>query len=168
MGHYPAPANATQDMLRAERLRAYAILDTPRENQFDRFVFTAAQMFRVPIAVLALIDTDRLWFKASVGIRLSELDRTMAFSDHLLPDAVLTVEDAQLDARFANLPIVTGEPYVRFYAGAPLVTPDGLFVGSISVLDRFPKTLLAKQVWQLSQLAQSIVTTLENRRSIDL
>jgi GAF domain-containing protein len=168
MGHYPAPANATQDMLRAERLRAYAILDTPRENQFDRFVFTAAQMFRVPIAVLALIDTDRLWFKASVGIRLSELDRTMAFSDHLLPDAVLTVEDAQLDARFANLPIVTGEPYVRFYAGAPLVTPDGLFVGSISVLDRFPKTLLAKQVWQLSQLAQSIVTTLENRRSIGL
>jgi GAF domain-containing protein len=90
----------------------------------------------------------------------------MAFSEYVRPDAVLAVEDAQLDARFSKLPIVTGEPYVRFYTGAPLVTPDGLFVGSLSVLDRYPKTLLARQVWQLSQLAGSIVTALEGRRAV--
>ncbi len=165
MGHIPASPEPVDDAQLA-RLHAYEILDTPREPQFDRVVFMAAQMFRVPVAVLSFADVDRHWFKASVGLDLAQIDRTTAFCTHMTPNAVLNIEDAQLDARFALASIVTGPPFARFYAGAPLVTPDGLLIGSLCVIDRTPRTLLARQVWQLSQLARSVVTTLEARRRL--
>ncbi len=165
MGVVTPPPRTSDEARRLERLHAYAILDTPREPQFDRFVFTAAQMFRVPIAVLSFADSDRFWFKASVGLDMTQIERKMAFCEHLTTDAVLNIEDATLDPRFSSAPIVTGPPFARFYAGAPLLTPDGLLIGSLSVIDRYPKTLLARQAWQLSQLAQGVVSALEARRS---
>jgi GAF domain-containing protein len=164
MGHATAPSPRSEELHRLERLRAYSILDTPRDPQFDRVVFTAAQMFRVPIVVLALTDSERIWFKASVGLDMTQVDATMTFCKHLTIDGILNVEDATLDSRFNSAPIVTGPPFARFFAGAPLVTPDGLLVGSLCVIDRSPKTLLARQVWQLLQLAQGAVTALEARR----
>jgi GAF domain-containing protein len=165
MGVVTPPHRTSHEARHIERLHSYSILDTPREPQFDRFVYTAAQMFRVPIAVLSLADSDRFWFKASVGLDITEVDRTVAFCEHLTADGVLNVEDASLDPRFSNAPLVTGAPYARFYAGAPLVTPDGLLVGSLSVIDRYPKTLLTRQSWQLLQLANGVVSALEARRS---
>lgn len=165
MGHSQGPIQPEYEQRRLERLTSYSILDTPREAQFDRFVFTAAQIFRVPIAVLSLADAKRNWFKANVGLDLQEVDRHISLCQHLdASEGTLVIEDARLDIRVAKSPLVSGPPYVRFYACAPLITPDGLMVGSLSVVDRLPKTLLTKQIWQLDRLAASVVAALEARR----
>ena len=151
----------------AERLNAYSILETPRDATFDRYVYTAAQLFRVPIAALFLIDEGRMWAKASVGMAHTELPLDDTMCAHLgQTESVMVVEDASRDVRFAENPLVTGAPFIRFYAGAPLVTPDGLRVGSLCVMDRVAKTLLTRQTWQLTQLAASVTLTLEARRPL--
>ncbi len=149
-----------------ERIEAYAILDTPREAVFDRIVFTAAQMFRVPIATISLIDGDRQWFKAQVGLGTQQLARHITFCEQVLvSDAVIVIEDATRDERFIDSPLVTGPPHLKFYAGAPLIAPDGVRVGSFCIGDRVAKTLSSRQVWQLGQLASSVIAMLEARRS---
>ena len=163
-GRKGASLAGPDDRATRERLDAYSVLDTARETSFDRVVFMAAQMFRVPIAVVALRDGDRLWFKAQVGLALTEIPSAIAFCNAITQESVMVIEDATMDPRFAGNPLVTGAPHVRFYAGAPLITPDGLRIGSLCVVDRSPKTMLARQVWQLTQLAQSVVATLEARR----
>ena len=158
-------ASATADRATRERVDEYAILSTERDAAFDRVVFTAAQMFRVPIAIVALQDGERLWFKAQVGLGITEVPSTIAFCSAITHSSPLVVEDATTDPRFADNPLVTASPNIRFYAGAPLITPDGIRVGSLCVVDRSPKILLARQMWQLTQLAQSVVSILEQRRS---
>lgn len=147
-----------------QRLSPSSILDSTRDTAFDRVVFTAAQMFRVPIAVVALRDGELLCVKAQVGLGLTEIAAMIAVCNAMTGDAVMAIEDVSIDARFAQSPLVTGRPHVRFCAGAPLITPDGRRVGSLCVADRSPKTLLIRQVWQLSQLAQGVVAILEARR----
>lgn len=170
MGQSSAPRTGTSsgytEADRLSRVLDYNILDTGRDSTFDRFVYTAAQMFRVPIALMSIMDTDRQWIKAGVGMEISEVARTDSFCEYVgISDGVVVVEDATLDVRFHDNPLVTGPPFVRFYAGVALVTPDRLRVGSLCVIDNVPKTLLAKQLWQLSQLAESIVLILEKRRT---
>ena len=171
MGLAPAPESALR--IQRERIEDYAIIDTPREAAFDRVVFTAAQVFRVPVATIGLVQDNRHWFKAQVGLAVAELPRHLTFCEQLLAaNAVVVVEDATRDERFADNPLVTGPPFLRFYAGAPLRTPegqalgtpDGIRVGSICIGDRFAKTLSSRQSWQLGQFAATTVGLLEERR----
>ncbi len=150
---------------RMHRLRAYKVLDTARELAFDRFVFTAAQMLRTPIALITLVDSRRQWFKAQVGMTLAETDRDIAFCAHtILSDGPMMVVDATQDPRFATNPLVVGGPRLRFYAGAPLITPQGQKVGTICVLDHRPRTLSPLQLSHLQLLATSVVRQLESQK----
>jgi GAF domain-containing protein len=155
----PVPPN---EQGRLTRLKRYSVLDTARDPTFDRFVFTAAQLFRVPIAMITLVDEDRQWFKARVGIAVAETPREIAFCNQTITsDDLLVIEDTTLDSRFAADPLVRGAPFIRFYAGAPLITPDRQRIGTICILDRQPRTLLSNQIFQLQQLASSVVQQLE-------
>ncbi len=166
VGHLSSSEIERHDARRSERLNDYAILDTPRETQFDRLVFTAAQIFRVSIAAICLLDKERYWLKAQVGMGVDHLPRHISICEQvLLSDAIVLIEDASRDSRSANSPIVAGPPFIKFYAGAPLITADGIRLGSFCVADRLPKTLSSRQLWHLGQLARSVVVSLESRRA---
>lgn len=136
----PAPIPA-DDEQRLRALRELLILDTPPEARFDRIVAFAAGEFEVPIALISLIDRDRQWFKARVGLEVCETAREVSFCGHaILQPAVFTVLDAARDPRFADNPLVLGAPFIRFYAGAPLVLPGGAAVGTLCLIDTRPRT----------------------------
>ncbi len=125
---------------RLAELDSYAILDTPPERQFDDLVSMAERVFDVPMAMLSFVGDDRQFFKAKVGMDACQTDREGSFCTHVvLRDDVLVVPDAALDPRFVSSPLVTGQPHVRFYAGAPLVSPNGLVIGSFCVKDHRPR-----------------------------
>ena len=136
------PANETA---RLEALRAYGVLDSPAERACDDLVKLAAQLCGTPVATVSLVDESRQWFKAKVGLDTCETNRDVAFCAHaiLQPDQLLVVPDATLDSRFADNPLVTGAPHIRFYAGAPLLTPQGLAIGTLCVIDYVPRQLSA-------------------------
>jgi signal transduction histidine kinase len=167
-GHAPAdvprPANEAQ---RLEALQAYSILDTPFEAAFDDIVKIASQICGTPMALISLVDDARQWFKAAVGIPVRETPVEMAFCAHavLQPD-VFVVTDTHLDPRFIANPLVTGDPGLRFYAGAPLRTPDGYQLGTVCVLDRQPRELGDNQREALQALARQTMALLELRRSL--
>ncbi|WEN15055.1 diguanylate cyclase [Rhodanobacter sp. AS-Z3] len=158
----PIPADEEQRLV---RLRALAVLDTDAEPLFDALTAAAAQLTHSPIALLTLVDADRQWFKANVGLAgVSETPRTSAFCAHTILDAnLLEVSDAQSDPRFVNNPLVTGAPYIRFYAGEPLQLVSGQRVGSLCVIDRQPRSLDDTQRSVLKSLAQAVVSGLELR-----
>ena len=149
-------------------LRAYRVLDTPPEAAYDALVRLAASIAGTPIALVTLIDETRQWFKANVGMGgVTETPREWAFCDHAIRGRdVFEIADARADARFAANPLVLGEPLIRFYAGAPLVTPDGHAIGTICVLDRVPRGLAPRQIESLSALARQTVSQLELRRRL--
>ena len=145
---------------RLSALHDLRILDTPPEPQFDALCRTAASLFSVPIALVSLVDRDRQWFKATCGLNARETPRDMSFCSHaILSDEVLVVEDAAQDPRFAGNPLVTGDPGIRFYAGAPLILRSGLRLGTLCIIDTAPRSLAAGQVSQLRDLAE-VVTSL--------
>jgi PAS domain S-box-containing protein len=152
----------------ADRLAArYQILDTPREPAFDRIVRLAALLLDVPIALISLVDVDRQWFKARYGLDAPETPRAIAFCDHAIRGSdVLVVPDARLDPRFCENPLVTGEMQIRFYAGAPLATPDGFALGTICAIDRTPRVLSARDAEILTALAEQVVHELEVRSAL--
>jgi PAS domain S-box-containing protein len=154
-----------QDRLAA--LDGYAIMDTPAEGEFDDIVRIAAQICGVPMALISLVDGTRQWFKATLGVEASETPREIAFCAHAIQQRnTLIVEDATRDARFAANPLVTGDPHLRFYAGAQLETPDGLPLGSLCVLDRQPRELTADQQSALEALARQVMAQLELRKAL--
>ncbi len=148
-----APALPDNEAERLAALYALLILDTPPEQRFDRIVAFAASEFDVPIALISLIDRERQWFKASIGLPVCETGRDISFCGHaILAPGIMVVPDALLDARFADNPLVTGEPGIRFYAGAPLVLPSGAVLGTLCLIDRRPRTLDAMELGILATL----------------
>ena len=139
---------------RMAALAACAVLDTGREPAFDSIVFTVAQLFRAPMAMLTLVDSSRIWAKATVGPLLKEWARNEGFC-HAVVDTgeLLVIEDASVDARFSALSCVAAEPFIRFCASAPLLGPGRHVVGALCVLDRHPRTVPERQRAQLVQLA---------------
>jgi sigma-B regulation protein RsbU (phosphoserine phosphatase) len=152
-----AAAFPVDEAERLAELRALEILDTPSESRFDRIVELAARIFRTPIAYVAMIDANRQWFKSSCGVEGIGTSRSTSFCSHtILQDGPLVVPDALLDARFADNPMVVGEPYIRFYAGHPLAGPGGRNVGTLCLADREPRTLNETELEILARLAAMV------------
>jgi GAF domain-containing protein len=151
---------------RLAKLLDYGVLDTPPEREFDEITTAAAQLFNMPISLVSLIDRDRQWFKARYGLGVTETPRSQAFCAHAIEgDDLFVVSDATRDSRFADNPLVTGDPNIRFYAGAPLITPDNHKLGTLCVIDRTPRDPLNEnQRTVLTMLARLVVRELENRR----
>ncbi|MGD0462744.1 MAG: HD domain-containing phosphohydrolase [Tepidisphaeraceae bacterium] len=156
---------------RLAALRHLNILDTPREKAFDDVAKLAAQLLAAPIALVSLIERDRQWFKACVGLNASETSREVSFCSHAIAqenlDAVFVVPDAAQDPRFCDNPLVTGPPCIRLYAGAPLVTSDGQPVGSLCVIDIKPGQPTQNQLEALRVLAHSVMAQMELRQSAE-
>ncbi|GJE45536.1 sensor domain-containing phosphodiesterase [Methylobacterium soli] len=153
----------------AERLKALrnlAIADSPPEPHLDAVCRTAAALFSVPISLVSLVEEDQQWFKASCGLDLGRTPRAVAFCAHaILADDVLVIEDAAADPRFAENPLVTGPPHIRFYAGAPLTLEPGLHVGTLCLKDVVPRRFPAEQRRQLRDLAAIVVAQLRLLRA---
>jgi two-component sensor histidine kinase len=152
---------------RLAALRSYRILDTPPEPAFDDLVQLAARACQAPIALISLIDERRQWFKAEVGLGVREtpLDRSICLTAMLQPELTI-VPDLTEDPRFARNPLVTGEPHLRFYAGAVLKTPDGVPLGALCVLDGMRRDLTEEQASTLTVLARQVMSQLELRRAL--
>ena len=160
----PLPSNEAD---RLNALQQYEILDTPNEDTFDDLTRLAAHICRTPTALITLVDTSRQWFKSKVGMDALETPRDIAFCAHaILEPDLLVVNDASLDARFADNPLVTTEPKIRFYAGAPLITPDGLRLGTLCVIDYMPRDFGLQQQEALQILARQVMTQMELRRDM--
>lgn len=153
---------------RLASLRNLAVLDTEPESAFDAIARMATQVCGVPIAMVTLVDAQRQWFKANVGLPgLTQTPRDLAFCDYVIQSAeLLEVPDARDDPRFRAHPMVAGEPGIRFYAGAPLRLADGATVGALCVMDRKPHSLTSVQRTLLGSLCDIVVETLELRRSL--
>ena len=140
---------------RLAALRAYGVLDTPPVEGFDELARLAAHVCRTPISLIDFVDADRVWVKASVGLPLSEIPRDGSFAERVVANGGLTmVADARADDRLALASFVIGEPYVRFCAGVPLLTEEGLPVGTLTVMDPQPSSLSAEAVAGLSALCR--------------
>jgi len=163
---------ADMDDLDVERLEAvdsYDLLDTPREPQFDRIVRLIRDIFELPMAIVSIIDGHRQWYKASEGLAATEVPLRDTFCRHTILDTkALVVPDATLDGRFAKNPNVTGGPKVRFYAGAPLTTPDGHNIGTICAIDIRPREFDAREKRILETLAEMVMHELELRRCVNV
>ena len=158
----PLPPN---EEVRLRALRDCHVLDTLPEDEFDDITRLAAHICGVPIAAVSLIDAERQWFKSIVGLPVTQTPRSAAFCAHtILQDNVMVVPDAQADARFADNPLVTGDPNIRFYAGVPLITEDGQALGSLCVIDRAPRRLTGDQQETLRLLARLVTNQLEKGR----
>jgi diguanylate cyclase (GGDEF)-like protein len=159
----PVPDNEAE---RVRAVHAYDVLGSAPEVDFDALTRVAAHTFQTPVAVVGLMDSDRLWFKSRLGLDVPQLDRQIAFCAFAImqPGEVLVVEDLQQDPRFKHNPLVTNPPHVRFYAGAPLVDPNGFALGTIAVVDTKPRTIDKAEEAVLQDMAILVMTALENRR----
>ena len=162
---YPLPKNEKK---RLNALYEYHILDTIPEKEYDAITKIAAQICNVPASLITLLDKDRQWFKSNFGFDIRETPRAISFCNYTIldPKQILVVPDLRTDDRFANNPLVTGEPHAVFYAGAPLVTPGGEVLGSICVLDGKANNLNEDQKEALGALANQIITKLELHKKI--
>ena len=153
----PGPwLNATPnpEAARLAALAACGAMHTPRERAFDNLVFTAAQLFRAPVALLNLVHADHAWAKAAVGMAGNTWDRRETFCNAVIETGMaLVVEDAALDRRFMSLAIVARQPSMRFYAGAPIQGPGRHVIGALCVMDRSPRMVPEHKRRQLRQLA---------------
>ncbi|HWI57341.1 MAG TPA: GAF domain-containing protein [Bacillota bacterium] len=158
----PTPSNESQ---RLAALQAYHVLDTGGEQIFDDITRVAACICNVPIAMISLVDQSRQWFKSKVGVEVCETPREVAFCAHaILQLEPLIVRDALQDERFADSTLVTQDPRVRFYAGFPLLTPEGHALGTLCAVDHRPRQLSEPQTQAMEALARQVMALLESRR----
>ena len=151
---------------RLEALHSYQVLDTEPEQAFNDLVQLSAFICGTPISLISLVDEDRQWFKARVGLNTAQTSREHAFCQYaMLANDVYEVPDATADARFAYNPLVTGDPHIRFYAGTPLVSPEGQPLGTLCALDTVPRHLTTDQREALRVLARQVMAHLGLRRA---
>jgi GAF domain-containing protein len=162
----PAADLPPDEEARLEALRDLDLLDTEAEAEFDELVRRAADATGAPVAVITLVDEARQWFKARVNLELESSDRDLSFCAHaiLTPDDITVVPDTLEDERFADNLLVTEDPNIRFYAGAPIFTPDGYPIGTLCVLDAAPRGLSDEQAQALRELAGEVSRQIERRR----
>jgi signal transduction histidine kinase len=157
----PIPEN---DAARLSTLRDYAILDSLPEQSYDDITALATFICGTPVALISLVDKDRQWFKSKVGFEIDSTGRAESFCAHTLLNAsTLIIEDPSLDPRFFDNPLVLGDPRIRFYAGAPLVAPNGHILGTVCVIDTKPKVLSQAQIDALESLSRQVMALLESR-----
>lgn len=165
-GAHECESKSGEDRRLAE-LRSFDVLDTAPEATFDECVRLAAAVANTPTALISLLDGTRQWFKARVGLEVAETPRNIAFCDHAIRGKeVFVVEDASKDSRFAHNPLVTEDPRIRFYAGAPLITRDGYALGTICVIDYVPHEFTVEQREALTTLSSHVMAQLDLRRSL--
>ena len=156
------PSNEPQ---RIVALKEYHILDTAAEQAYDDITRLAAHICNVPMSVVSLVDESRQWFKSKFGLKPSETPRSVAFCAHaILHSEPLMVRDTKRDKRFAENPLVTRSPHIRFYAGFPLISPSGYALGSLCAIDRKPRQLTKPQQKVMRALARQVVALMELRR----
>lgn len=163
-------SSVTNEDLRLQVLRRYDILDTAPEETFDRLTRIVAAALRVPIAAVSLVDDHRQWFKSRIGLAVTETPRSASFCAHtMLEDGAMVVTDARQDLRFSGSPLVVGEPHIRFYAGYPVVSSDGVALGAVCAIDTAPRDISEQELGLLKDLAALVNEQLELRHlaSID-
>lgn len=152
----------------SERLKAlssYDILDTSKEKEYDDLAELAKLICNTPIALITFLDDSRQWFKSCFGLNIHETKKEISFCQYtIMDDDIMVIKDAQNHPLFRDNPLVIGDPHIRFYAGAPLITPDGFRLGSVCVIDKQPRELTNDQQQALTSLARAITTNLELRR----
>jgi len=159
----PAP-DSPNEPSRLATLHSYSILDSLSEPEFDDASTLAAILCGTPISLVSLIDEDRQWFKSKIGIDLTHTPRSQSFCAYSLATSrTLVVPDAQQDPRFADNPLVTGDPNIRFYAGSPIIAPNGHVLGSVCVIDTQPRNLTPLQIAGLEALARQVMALIEAR-----
>jgi len=152
-------SSPSDEAARLEALYQYQVLDTAPEPAFDHLTLLAAQICDVPIALISFVDGDRQWVKSRVGLEVAETSRDVSFCAHAIHQSELfIVRDALEDERFATNSLVTGEPSIRFYAGAPLITSAGYAIGTLCAIDRVPRELSGQQQEALRALARQVMT----------
>lgn len=159
--------NSEAEQKRLDSLKSFQILDTLPEQEFDDLTLLASHICETPIATISLIDENRQWFKSRVGLSATETSRDLAFCNHTIQgDDLFIVPNATENADFAENPLVTKDPHIRFYAGAPLITSEGQNIGALCVIDRKPRELSVDQKRALTALSRSAVNLMENRRKL--
>lgn len=152
----------TEERRRLEALDSYGLMDTPPHPSFDAVTQAAQTAFKTPIALVSLVDETRQWFKSCIGLDVRETAREISFCTHAIGQSfVYVVPDARDDPLFADNPLVTGAPYIRFYAGAPLVDADGFALGTLCIIDTEPRRFPASDRALLSALGQCALTAIE-------
>ena len=163
MTSYPIPPDEAK---RLHLLHALNLLDTPAEPVFDRITRLAAKILNVPFALVSLVDTDRQWFKSRFGLDATETPRNVAFCAHtIMQTEPMIVQDAMEDPRFKDNPLVNGNPNIRFYAGVPLLTSEGLAIGTLCAIDTKPRLLSADEIRILVDLADIVIKEVQLRES---
>ncbi len=153
-----APELPDNEADRVATLHALKILDTPRDDRFDRYTRISARIFDMPIAVVSLVDRYRQWFKSAEGLDAEETPRNISFCGHaILGDDIFEVQNARRDARFRDNPLVVDKPNIRFYAGAPLEAPNGHKLGTLCIMDRVPRKLSSEEKTMLKNLADMVI-----------
>jgi hypothetical protein len=163
-GRRAAPAPHDAETARLEAVRRYNLVDTPPDGAFDRITSLAARIFDVPIALVSIVDADRIWFKSHYGVDVSETERRRGLATSGgLHDRTLVIEDIAADPRIGAYPESAAERGLRFYAGVPLLTPDGHNLGSLAIIDHAPRTMSESEVAILEDLAAMVLHEMELR-----